>query len=335
MNSNTFIVLLVLGFFLIFFILTSTLITILATSNRPLTNNTIHLLNQNPGKERKKLLAENDSEKRPVGQNVSQCSTKSHLPRILNGLEATPNMYPWIVSLRLLKNQNLYDHFCAGVLVSNRVVITAAHCIINKKPSEILAVFGLYRRTDLSSIVMSNSYQISKVIIHENSTENDIAILVVSKSVIFKENIKPICLSSGNRVDEFLERKARVIGWGLRVLNQPSEVLQQTQLTLLNNSDSRCMIHIKKTTNKKLLCALQIEDYKNSTDQRRMSTVCSGDSGGPLFVYKDEKWLLLGIVSFVQTYMSTDNREHLCDPKMASFYTNVGFYSNWINKFMI
>lgn len=336
MNTRTFIVLLVLAFIFICFVITSSLISILILANRP-TNSSISLINRHSGTIKFSSLIDNsnfDASTQPIGQNFSQCSKKSLLPRILNGQNATPDIYPWIVSLRLFKNQNLYDHFCAGVLLSEKIVISAAHCLINKKPSEILAVFGLYRRTDLSDEIMKNSYQISKIITHEDNTINDIAILVMSKPVIFKKNVSPICISNEYLIEEFFGKQVNVIGWGLRISNQPSEILQQTQLTLLNNSDSRCANHIKDTNKNTLICALQITKNKNSTDYTNLSTICSGDSGGPLFIFHDGKWLLLGIVSFVQTYMSADNQGYFCHPKLASFYSNVVYYYTWIKKFI-
>lgn len=338
MNLNTFIVLLVIGFIFICLVLASSLVSILLITRKP--NDTIRLKNHHSAINNKYILVgfpENftlNTSELNTRKNFSQCSKKSIIPRILNGKKATPSMYPWIVSLRLIKNQNLYDHFCAGVLVSAKVVITAAHCVVKKKPNEIIAVFGLYNRTDLSHLVMKNSYQISDIIIHENSTENDIAILIVSKFVIFKENIAPICLSNEYHLEEFFDHQVNVIGWGLRVSNEPSELLQQTQLTLLNKSDKNCASYLKQTNKQTLICALQTEKNTNSTDLAKISTICSGDSGGPLFIYHHGKWLLLGIVSFVQTYLSSNNREYLCDPKLASFYTNVIFYYNWINKFI-
>lgn len=339
MNSNTFIVLLIICFIFICLVLISSLISLFLITSKP-NNDTVHFINRHSSINNNNLLGgllENLKLNTSVytGQNFLSCTKKKFFPRILNGKKATPSMYPWIVSLRLFKNQNLYDHFCAGVLVSEKVVITAAHCLVNKTPNEIIAVFGLYNRTDLSNLVMKNSYQISNIIIHENSTENDIAILIVSKLVIFKENIAPICLTNEYHIEEFFGHQVNVIGWGLRISNQPSELLQQTQLTLLNNSDPNCASYLKQTTKQTLICALQTKKNSNSSDMTKISTICSGDSGGPLFIYHHGKWLLLGIVSFVQTYLSSNNREYLCDPKLASFYTNAIFYYNWINKFII
>lgn len=49
--------------------------------------------------------------------------------RIINGVEAVPNSFPWQVSLRLMVNGKILDHFCGGTILSENAVLTAAHCI--------------------------------------------------------------------------------------------------------------------------------------------------------------------------------------------------------------
>lgn len=262
-----------------------------------------------------------------------ECATDS-LPysRILGGRETLPNKYPWMVSLRLFRNQNLYDHFCAGVLISNTVVMTAAHCVAKQTESELLAVLGLYYRQDISEYATNNTYSISKIILHENSTENDIALLILSKHVNIGANIKPICLPVGLKHDIFYGYEAYVAGWGLKSLNEPSNKLQHARMNLLNNSDSRCSKYLKDSEMNNLYCALESKG-NNTNEVVELSTICSGDSGGPLFVLFKNKWILLGIVSFVQTFLTTnESTEYFCDPTLPSFYTNVPFYLDWINS---
>ena len=51
--------------------------------------------------------------------------------RVVNGNEATPNSWPWQISLRYRdwpKNGS-YGHVCGGSLIENDWVLTAAHCV--------------------------------------------------------------------------------------------------------------------------------------------------------------------------------------------------------------
>ncbi len=45
------------------------------------------------------------------------------LTRIINGIEANPHSWPWIVSL-----QTYGGHNCGGSLINDRWVLSAAHC---------------------------------------------------------------------------------------------------------------------------------------------------------------------------------------------------------------
>uniref|UniRef100_A0A0K8RJ55 Putative serine protease n=1 Tax=Ixodes ricinus TaxID=34613 RepID=A0A0K8RJ55_IXORI len=47
--------------------------------------------------------------------------------RIVNGTEAKHGDWPWVVGLY---NKSSSTHFCGGVLISERTVLTAAHCVM-------------------------------------------------------------------------------------------------------------------------------------------------------------------------------------------------------------
>ena len=50
---------------------------------------------------------------------------------MVNGEEATPNSWPWQISLRYkdYPYDNTYGHICGGSLIENDLVLTAAHCV--------------------------------------------------------------------------------------------------------------------------------------------------------------------------------------------------------------
>ena len=49
--------------------------------------------------------------------------------RIVGGSETEPNEFPWVVGLT---DRRLRQPFCGGALISNKHVLTAAHCLERK-----------------------------------------------------------------------------------------------------------------------------------------------------------------------------------------------------------
>lgn len=66
------------------------------------------------------------------------CGVRGRGNRIVGGHETSANEYPWMVGL--YRNKRLY---CGGALVSNRHVLTAAHCIHNFERKEIQIYIGM------------------------------------------------------------------------------------------------------------------------------------------------------------------------------------------------
>jgi secreted trypsin-like serine protease len=217
--------------------------------------------------------------------------------RIIGGSRVTPHSYPWIVSLRLLKNRILYDHFCSGILISTFQILTAAHCVNEKafsKDVKIIAVVGLHFRNDLSEYAIRNSYPVSKIFIHEkfnsNSSVNDIALLTLSKKVILSSNVSSICIQEESNNKNILYKKIIVAGWGVNQFL--SNELQHTEMTLINNENIKCKKHLNNLNEKFVYCAAHF-------DAANQSNICMGDSGGPLISYDGNKWRLIGIINFV------------------------------------
>jgi len=49
--------------------------------------------------------------------------------RIIGGVEARPHSWPWQCSLQSWVYSELYYHYCGASMISNRYVVTAAHCV--------------------------------------------------------------------------------------------------------------------------------------------------------------------------------------------------------------
>ena len=121
----------------------------------------------------------------PLIPSVNNCGRQSITPttqRIVGGVEAIPNSWPWIVSLQLR------DHFCGGTLIDTRHVLTAAHCLTSTISSQLRVVAGLHSRQNINTGRTQN-LGVSRIFLHEQynsvTQAHDIAILrLISTSSI-------------------------------------------------------------------------------------------------------------------------------------------------------
>jgi len=67
-------------------------------------------------------------------------------PKIVGGVAAADGAYPWQVSLGV---SWIADpgraHFCGGSIYNERWIVTAAHCLENLKPEDLVVVSGTSR----------------------------------------------------------------------------------------------------------------------------------------------------------------------------------------------
>jgi len=73
-------------------------------------------------------------------QSLTRSSRRS--ARIVRGNEAEPNSFPWMASLKHVRNSIVYEHFCAGSLIYDKYVLTAAHCLTGLSKENFVVVLG-------------------------------------------------------------------------------------------------------------------------------------------------------------------------------------------------
>ncbi|XP_050528451.1 venom protease-like [Daktulosphaira vitifoliae] len=259
----------------------------------------------------------------PERQSSESCGISEITDRrIVGGTEAQLGAWPWMAAIgyRRNKRQSTPMFLCGGTLISDRHVLTAAHCQPQPGETELYMV----RLGDLNLDPNVNdgakpiNVMVEKMIVHEKyNTEtlfNDIALLKLAEPVKFNSNIQPICLptSSELRSHSFEGTLPFIAGWGDTSYNGvASKTLLEAQIPVISNNKCR---ELYDYLDEAMMCAGYSE---GGTD------TCQGDSGGPLMLNQGEKYYLTGVVS----------KGYKC--AVAGYpgvYTRVTHYLDWIKR---
>lgn len=93
--------------------------------------------------------------------------------------------------------------FCGGTIISDRFILSGAHCFneaIYADLSNVAAFVGEHDLSIVNETIYTESYEIEKVIRHRKydqfsySQDNDIALIKTAKSIAFNRAVGPACL---------------------------------------------------------------------------------------------------------------------------------------------
>jgi len=229
-------------------------------------------------------------------KNTIESRIFSGSPRIINGTIVEDKFaYPYH-ALFLAGG-----YACGASIINRRYLITAMHCLANRKgvphqPKDTLVLVGdnnLWSKGSENRQVFKVKRFIKRQDFIRKTLQNDIAILELSKDIKFSNAALPVCLPT-NQEEEYVGQSATITGWGATIgyadkppKNQAfSDILMETSVTVLNSTNVNCARDSLNDSVTKL-CA-----YKEGTD------ACQGDSGGPLTVLVDGVYTLIGVVSY-------------------------------------
>ena len=198
------------------------------------------------------------------------------------------------------------DQFCTGSLIAAKYVVTASHCLDDLPWSQFYVAFGptakpgSFTASRLRSAIkaqMNEAYDREQMNADEASAPpNDIGL--VTLSAVAPAGYAPIAMMGANdelRVGETLT----LAGFGVtRATAQTSGILYKVNTDLTKVDDVAHEIHF---------------------GGHRGKSACMGDSGGPAFVTRNNKLVLVGI---------TSRGSSICDED--GIYTDVRYQLRWI-----
>lgn len=153
---------------------------------------------------------------------------------------------------------------CGSVLITDRHVLTAAHCIYVYTKNEITVRLGEYRFSTKED-TRSRDFRVIDFKQHEEfdetTYENDVAILKLHQTVLFNSYIWPVCMPpTGDTFDGY---DGIVTGWGTQSFGGPaSDVLMEVSMPIWKNDN--CQERFIERIGESVLCAGAKEGGRDS-----------------------------------------------------------------------
>uniref|UniRef100_A0A336LMT0 CLIP domain-containing serine protease n=1 Tax=Culicoides sonorensis TaxID=179676 RepID=A0A336LMT0_CULSO len=292
---------------------------------------------------------------RPTARPAPVSPTTSKLPvpgqgqcgldtseRIYGGEATKIDEYPWLALLQYSKTNGNPGFHCGGVLIHERYVLTASHCVNSaelpktwKLTGVRLGEWNLETEEDCDTSGVGSDcadpvqdIPVETLIPHEQyepageQQYNDIALLRLARPAKLSYFVKPICLPSTPelRADTAIQGKKFVVaGWGKTETRSQSDIKLKVGVDGVNKQTCNNVYQSQRRV---------IGDTQICAGGEKGKDSCRGDSGGPLmgsaqgprghFTY------LAGLVSYGPSPCGMEG--------WPGVYTRVASYIDWIES---
>lgn len=230
--------------------------------------------------------------------------------RIINGAEATPHQFPWVVALFISGGS-----FCTASLISDQWVLTAAHCAEGALYFDVYLGAHNVRVTEPTRLEIRATEKYVHPDWNSATVQNDVALIKLPAPVdITGDLVRPICLVEPGVTNDFVGQEALLAGWG-KTADGPggiSPTLQTTKVTVITNAEcanTYGALIIRNGT----ICT-------SFTDTN--SGTCNGDSGSAMSYNNNGAYTQIGVTSFVSSAG--------CASGNPDGYARLTTYRDWI-----
>ncbi|XP_053957034.1 lectizyme [Anastrepha ludens] len=297
--------------FLILFIIIITIIMVLST-NVPL-----------PARKAQLAGVNQRASMEFIENSIRMEKTKAWTPKLLAKHEAIPHSAPYIVSIQRMTPDNGLVHYCAGTIINEHWILTAAHCLTSEEAVEnSLIVAGCH---DLHGSNEGDCVQVRTIdhhVRHElylgGINPYDIALIYTKRPLQFTQYVQPAQLPEQ---DVLPEGSGTLYGWGnismTLVPNYPHR-LQEAEMPILDMElCERILAGSGLPLHETNLCTGPLNGGVS---------ICTADSGGPLMQPCcdgfEERYTVIGIVSWGKMPCGQQNA--------PSVFVRVSAFTNWI-----
>ncbi|XP_065842077.1 mannan-binding lectin serine protease 2-like isoform X2 [Oscarella lobularis] len=258
------------------------------------------------------------------------CGERTFYPRgqIIGGETVAHGAYPWMALLYDDPCRSDRCAFCGGVILNNKYILTAAHCLVHKGTNFVVRL-GVNKRTQNNTVELwCKPKKVFNLAFNPDTFQSDVLLIQINyctptvsdtryTEIVLSKYIRPICLpEESDRSFYEVNDKIKVAGWGNRNVFEPRQSVKLRHAILAVADRDSCQAHFDEQ-------GWKIHNDMFCTVASGGKDVCNGDSGGPVMVKNNlKKFVIVGIVSWGDKECGTG----------YGVYSDVLYHIKWIKK---
>ncbi|XP_026324879.1 trypsin 3A1-like [Hyposmocoma kahamanoa] len=235
---------------------------------------------------------------------------------VVHGVHVDIEQYPYTAQVIIEESS-----VCGGAIISNRVIVTAAHCLVddNNKPLDP-DLIEVYLGSEIA--MQGAHYDVCKLFKHpkyENNTEQDyfwdIGLLLLSRHIKLSRRVEIATIAPTSKWRN-VRNTMTIAGFG--TTDNTEELTKTMKATRMKYVDSR-ICNLSQTGGKEMM---PVPSHMFCMVGLTWTSDCRGDSGSPI------TWrsYIVGLVS-----LGRDSRDGSCGSEgIPSMYTDLTYFRLWL-----